>query len=276
MIATHKRRQPVKISPHFSYFRSAMTTAAHIPTDQLAATASADTQRLAARMAQDVFAGVFRQAVLADAAQGEAVLAEVTARCFNWCQAGGDEPSCALRLALLISGLDQWGLAYTQAFKLNAIPELSALIGALRNRLDARGDARFQQYFRQIDEVESDAIDFKVELRRSIHLALWHAMAACETAEQVKNIVQPLGSMMVVLTQQMPELGWRLLADALANIQICLLSDTAPARPQAQEGTQQLFASLRHALAQDCYQNILAHSGQVVIAWQQASRSSAS
>ena len=274
MIATHKRRQPVKI-PHFSYFQSAMTTAAHIPADQLAATANADTQRLAARMAQDVFAGVFRQAVLADAAQGEAVLAEVAARCFNWCQAGGDEPSCALRLALLISGLDQWGLAYTQAFKLNAIPELSALIGALRNRLDARSDARFQQYFRQIDEVESDAIDFKVELRRSIHLALWHAMAACETAEQVKNIVQPLGSMMVVLTQQMPELGWRLLADALANIQICLLSDTAPATPQAQEGTQQLFASLRHALAQDCYQNILAHSGQVVIAWQQASRSSA-
>lgn len=275
MIATHKRRQPVKI-PHFSYFQSAMTTAAHIPADQLAATANADTQRLAARMAQDVFAGVFRQAVLADAAQGEAVLAEVTARCFNWCQAGGDEPSCALRLALLISGLDQWGLAYTQAFKLNAIPELSALIGALRNRLDARGEARFQQYFRQIDEVESDAIDFKVELRRSIHLALWHAMAACETAEQVKNIVQPLGSMMVVLTQQMPELGWRLLADALANIQICLLSDTAPATPQAQEGMQQLFASLRHALTQDCYQNILAHSGQVVIAWQQASRSSAS
>ena len=275
MIATHKRRQPVKI-PHFSYFQSAMTTAAHIPADQLAATANADTQRLAARMAQDVFAGVFRQAVLADAAQGEAVFAEVTARCFNWCQAGGDEPSCALRLALLISGLDQWGLAYTQAFKLNAIPELSALIGALRNRLDARGDARFQQYFRQIDEVESDAIDFKVELRRSIHLALWHAMAACETAEQVKNIVQPLGSMMVVLTQQMPELGWRLLADARANIQICLLSDTAPATPQAQEGTQQLFASLRHALTQDCYQNILAHSGQVVIAWQQASRSSAS
>ena len=275
MIGTHKRRQPVKI-PHFSYFQSAMTTAAHIPADQLAATANADTQRLAARMAQDVFAGVFRQAVLADAAQGEAVLAEVTARCFNWCQAGGDEPSCALRLALLISGLDQWGLAYTQAFKLNAIPELSALIGALRNRLDARSDARFQQYFRQIDEVESDAIDFKVELRRSIHLALWHAMAACETAEQVKNIVQPLGSMMVVLTQQMPELGWRLLADALANIQICLLSDTAPATPQVQEGTQQLFASLRHTLAQDCYQNILAHSGQVVIAWQQASRSSAS
>lgn len=249
-----------------------MTTAANIPADQLAALANADTQRLAAQMAQDVFAGVFRQAVSAAAAPGEAVLAEVTSRCFNWCQAGGDEQAGTLRLALLISGLDQWGLAYTQAFKLNAIPELSALIGALRNRLDARGEARFQQYFRQIDEVESAAIDFKVELRRSIHLALWHAMAACETAEQVKNIVQPLGSMMVVLTQQMPELGWRLLADALASIQICLLSEKTPATPLAQEGTQQLFASLRHALAPDCYQNILAHSGQVVVGWQQASR----
>jgi hypothetical protein len=31
-------------------------------------------------------------------------------------------------------------------------------------------------------EIESDAIDFKIELRRSIHLALWHAMAACDEA----------------------------------------------------------------------------------------------
>ncbi|MBK9783685.1 MAG: hypothetical protein IPP59_05595 [Betaproteobacteria bacterium] len=59
--------------------------------------------------------------------------------------------------------------------------------------------------------------------------------------------MQPLGSMMVVLTQQMPELGWRLLADALANIQICLAIRHGPAMLQAQEGTQQLFASLRHA-----------------------------
>ena len=249
-----------------------MTTAAHIPADQLAVLANADTQRLAARMAQDVFAGVFRQVVSADAAQDKAILAELASRCFNWCQAGGDEPACALRLALLISGLDQWGLAYTQAFKLKAIPQLSALIGALRTRLDARGDARFQQYFRQIDQLESDAIDFKIELRRSIHLALWHAMAACETAEQAKDIVQPLASMMVVLTQQMPELGWRLLADALASIQICLLSDAAPKSPLAQEGTLQLFASLRHALPPERYQAILASSGQVVVAWQQASR----
>ena len=100
-------------------------------------------------------------------------------------------------------------------------------------------------------------------------------MAACETAEQVQGIVQPLGSMMLALNQQMPELGWRLLADALANIQIGLLSDIAPKSPMAQEGTQQLFASLRHALPQERYQAILAHAGQVVVAWQQSVRLSA-
>lgn len=252
-----------------------MTTAAQIPADQLARLASADTQRLAARMAQDVFAGAFRQSATVDAAPDVGVLGEVAAHCFDWCRAGASDEARALRLAMLISGLDQWGLAYTQAFNLEAIHSLTALIGGLRTRLDAREDTLFQQYFEQINEVESDAIDFKVDLRRGIHLALWHAMAACETNEQVQGIVQPLGSMMVALDGQMPELGWRLLADALANIQIALLSDLVPKSPLAQEGTQQLFASLRHALPAERYQAILAHAGQAVGAWQQASRHSA-
>ena len=252
-----------------------MTTAAKIPADQLAKLANADTQRLAARMAQDVFAGAFRQAATVDAAPDVGVLGEVAGHCADWCRAGVGDEARALRLALLISGLDQWGLAYTQAFKLDAIHALTALIGGLRTRLDAREDTLFQQFFEQISEVESAAIDFKVDLRRGIHLALWHAMAACETMEQVEGIVQPLGSMMVALDEQMPELGWRLLADALANIQIALLSDLAPKSPLVHEGTQQLFASLRHALPQDRYQAILAHAGQVVVAWQQSVRLSA-
>jgi hypothetical protein len=249
-----------------------MTTAAQIPPDHLASLANADTQRFAARMAQDVFAGAFRQAATIDAAPDVAVLGEVAAHCFDWCQAGASDEARALRLALLISGLDQWGLAYTQAFNLDAIHALTALIGGLRTRLDVRSDTLFQQYFEQIAEIESDAINFKVDLRRGIHLALWHAMAACETSEQVQGIVKSLGSMMVALNGQMPELGWRLVADALANIQIALLSDIAPKSPLAQEGTQQLFASLRHALPAERYQAILAHAGQVVVAWQQASR----
>lgn len=222
-------------------------------------------------MAQDVFSGMLRQAVSADAPSDESVVAEVGARCFNWCQAGGSDDGRALRLALLVSGLDQWGLAYSQAFGLQAIPALSALIGSLRTRLDTRADALFQQYFAQIDAVESDAVDFKIDLRRAIHLALWHAMAACETEAQVEGILKPLGSMMVALNARMPELGWRLLADALASIQICLLSEQNLSAV-AQDGTQKLFASLRHALPQERYQAILAHSGQAVIAWQQASR----
>lgn len=252
-----------------------MTTAAPIPDDQLADLVNAETQRVAARMVQDVFAGVFRQAVMADAADDEQVLAEVGERCFNWCKAGGSDEGTALRMALLITGLDQWGLAYTQAFKLAAIPALTAVLGGLRGRLDARGDSLFQQYFQRLAECEGDAIDFKVSLRRAIHIALWHAMIACETKAQAEGVLQVLGSMMLALEKQMPQLGWRMLADALASIQIALLSDEIGASTLAQESTQQLFASLRQALPAERYQAILAHSGQAVVAWQQARRSAA-
>ena len=69
----------------------------------------------------------------------------------------------------------------------------------------------------------------------------------------------------------LPLLGWRLLADALASIQIRLLSDTS-ASSMAQETTQQLFAALRQNLPADQYQAILAYSGQAVMAWQQSRR----
>ncbi|MDR1994769.1 hypothetical protein [Azonexus sp.] len=252
-----------------------MSTAAPIPADPLADLADADLQRLAARMAQDVFAGIFRLAVEPDGERDAVVLGEVAERCFNWSRAGSDEAARALRLALLVSGLDQWGLAYTQAFQLAAIPPLSALLGNLRNRLDATADARFLQYFATLNDCEAAAIDFKIELRRAIHLALWHAMAACETTAQVEAIVRPLGSLMLGLNERMPELGWRLLADALASIQMALLAAPNGASAQAQEGTQQLFASLRHALPAERYQAILAHSGQAVLAWQQAQRAQA-
>lgn len=246
-----------------------MTSAVQIPADPFATLANSETQRLAARMAQDAFAAVFRMAVSADGEVGE--LGELAGRCYNWSQAVADDEARALRLALLVAGLDAWGLAYTQAFHLNAIPALTALIGGLRTRLDATADARFQQQFAMLADNEFAAVDFKVELRRSIHLALWHAMAACETAEQAAGLVRPLGSLLLGLNEQMPELGWRLIADALASIQISLLADPA-ASARAQEGTQQLFAALRHALPGERYQAILAHSGQAVVAWQQARR----
>jgi len=252
-----------------------MSIAAPIPADPLADLADADCQRLAARMAQDVFAGIFRLAVEPDGGRDAAVLGEVGERCFNWSRAGADEAARALRLALLVSGLDQWGLAYTQAFQLAAIPPLSALLGSLRKRLDAAADARFQHYFATLNDCEAAAIDFKIALRRAIHLALWHAMAACETAAEVEAIIRPLAGLMLALDAQMPELGWRLLADALAAIQISLLADPGRASALAQDGTRQLFAALRQALPSERYQAILAHSGQAVLAWQQAQRAPA-
>ena len=72
--------------------------------------------------------------------------------------------------------------------------------------------------------------------------------------------------------ERMPQLGWRLLADALANIQVCLLDESGAATPVGRESTQQLFESLQHALPRERYQEIMAYSAQVVMAWQQARR----
>ena len=238
--------------------------------DRLAATLSADAQRQAAHVAQDAFATVFRLTVDGNAGASEGALAEVRQRCRNWCAAGANGEARTLRRALLAAGLDQWGLAYSQAFDLAAIAPLSTLLDSLRSTMDAAEDARFQQAFAQIDEVENDAIDFKIELRRNIHLALWHAMTACDDSAEAQRIVRALGSLMLALTRRMPLLGWRLLADALTSIQIRLLDREKPAGRMAEEATQQLFAALRQSLPPEQYQAILALSGQALLAWQQA------
>ena len=240
--------------------------------DRLAATMPADTQRQAAHIAQDAFATVFRLTVDAGMPGRDAALAEVEQRCRNWCAAGDDDEVRTLRRVLLAAGLDQWGLAYTQAFDLTAIPALSALLDSLRTSLDATEDARFQSLFARVDAVESDAVDFKIELRRNIHLALWHAMIACDDGAEAQRIVRALGSLMLALTRRMPLLGWRLLADALTSIQIHLLSDEEPVGGMAEEATQQLFATLSQSLPPERYQAIHAVSGQAVLAWQRARR----
>lgn len=243
-----------------------------IAPDQLAVLAAPDVQRMAARMAQDAFAGIFRLSAGDEDGQLASVLAELESRCSNWSQAGGDDEARALRLALLVSGMDQWGLAYSQSFGLTAIPPLTAFLGSLRIRLDAAADARFQRYFSQLESDETAAIDFKVELRRSIHLALWHAMIACESAEAAQAILQRLGGLMIALLERMPQAGWRLLADALASIQLRLLTDTDAISPMAQDMTLQLFESLRQTLPKKQFQDILTYSGRAVLAWQQSRR----
>lgn len=240
--------------------------------DHLATIVEPDIQRVAARMAQDAFAETFRLTLNSSDPAFDAALNLLEARCQYWCNAASAHEAKILRLVLLISGIDQWGLAYSQTFELNSIPGASLLIGKLRTKLDPKEEALFLRFFDQVADIEADAIDFKVELRRNIHLALWHAMIACDAPEESQAIMTNLGSLMVALNTKMPNLGWRLLADALASIQISLLGDAVAASKLAQESTQQLFSALRQTLPKAQFQSILAYSGQAVLSWQQSRR----
>ena len=242
------------------------------PVDRLAGTAPAEVQRLAARMAQDAFTQLFRLTLERDEPALRGAVAEIARRSRNWAQAGTDDEARALRLALLLSGIDQWGLAWCQAFRLSAIPGVSELLGSLRTGLDVAADARFERAFAAIDAAEGDAIDFKMDLRRNIHLGLWHAMIACEDRAEAETILAALGGMMVALTQKMPLLGWRLVADALAHIQLRCLTEAAASTELARDVNAALFTALRQNLPRDISEPMFAHANQVVIAWQQARR----
>jgi len=243
-----------------------------LPEDTLAALADRDTQRTAARMSQDAFSEAFRLTFATDDAMRQEKLDALATRLRNWSVAGGEDARRALRLALLIYGIDQWGVAYSQAFGLAAIPAVTGLVGGLRTALSPQEEARFSLRFSAIDARETDAIDFKVDLRRGIHLALWHAMIASDDRDEALRIADKLGGLMLALLNLMPEHGWRLLADALAHIQIRCLADGLAATGLSQETTQGLFGALNQALPRETRDRVFAASTQAVIAWQQARR----
>ena len=68
-----------------------MTTATQIPADPLAQVANTEIQRLAADMAQDAFAAVFRMAVTPDSDIEMGALGELAERCYQWSQAGTND-----------------------------------------------------------------------------------------------------------------------------------------------------------------------------------------
>jgi hypothetical protein len=251
------------------------SSAAAIPVDTLARLATPDVQKLAARMAQDAFGQVFRLTLDGDDAGRARGVAALETAFRNWSLAAGADDTRALRLALLMAGLDQWGLAYSQAFGLQAIPGLSELLGALRTGLDPQAEARFQQQYAVIDAGEGNAIDFKIELRRGIHLALWHAMIASEERESATAILACLGGMLFALVEAMPELGWRLVADALAHFQIRCLADGLAAEGLARETNEALFMALSSELPAAQRDRIMAAATRAVLAWQQARRPAA-
>ena len=243
-----------------------------LPADGLAVLAAPEVQRLAAGMAQDAFTRIFRLTLDCEDGSLKDAVAEIGRLSRNWVQAAEGDEARALRLALLVTGIEQWRLAWRQAFGLTAIPGVDALLGSLRSGLDTAAEARFRKKFIAIGDIECDAVDFKLELRRSIHLALWHAMIACTDRDEALAILAALGGMLVALVSQMPVIGWRLVADALTLIQLRCVTDAAASQGLARETTQALFDALRQALPREVFEPMLAQANQAVIAWQRSRR----
>jgi len=77
---------------------------------------------------------------------------------------------------------------------------------------------------------------------------------------------------MLALVKAMPQVGWRLVADALAHIQIRCLADGLAADGIGQEATQALFAALQRELPVEHRDAVMRHATQAAIQWQQARR----
>lgn len=239
-------------------------------TDPLADTLPRQTQTDAARLAQDGFAQAFRLTVETPTGERQQSLIETAQRLGSWINEPVEREQSALRAAMLLSGLDQWGLAYSEIFGAEAMGGLSALVGKLRAALP-EGDGTGNPIER-INNSEASAFSFKAELRKAIHLALWHSMIAEEDRESATGILKQLGGMMLRLLESMPDLGWIIVAHTLADIQIRCLAHQLATTGLAQETTQKLFGALNRQLPPEQRQKIMAGATQTVIAWQQSTR----
>lgn len=243
-----------------------------VPADPLARLASPEEQRRAARMVQDAFAQVFRLSLEADEAACAGGVDTLRTALGNWAAAGEGDGGAALRMAMLLSGLDQWGVAYSRAFGLAALPALSNLVGGLRTGLDEGAEARFLTQFEALGAAEENAVDFKIELRRAIHLALWHGAIAADDRAEALRLAGALGGTLLAVTREMPQLGWRLVADALAHIQIQCLAHGLATEGPAREATEALFAALARELPDETRDAVMAYTAQAVSGWRQARR----
>lgn len=243
-----------------------------LPADPLASLASRDPQIQAARLAQEAFATAFRLSVENGAERREAALATLAGHLEQWILMSSADAR-PLRRALVLTGLDQWGLAYSQIFGAEALGGVSDLIGRLRNTIPVEIEAACQGQLEAIRGDEASAYDFKFELRRELHLALWHSMIASEDRDEAFTIMKALGGMMRSLVREMPTLGWRLLADALALIQIRCLAHGLAGSGLARETTTELFASLAAELPEEIRNAAMSLASESVLAWQQAQRS---
>ena len=109
-------------------------------------------------------------------------------------------------------------------------------------------------------------------VRRGLHMALWHSMIAAENEGEGMPLMQHLGGLLCSLVEVMPSSGWRLVADAVANIQIVCIVQALPSEGLGLQLTQALFGSVGQSLPDDIRNRIMSAASHAVIAWQQAQR----
>lgn len=251
---------------------SAATQAPSIPEDKFADLLNQDGQQQAARLVQEAFAAAVRLGGEAEGKPLEDAMGRLADRLREWASMTTAE-GANLRLALLMYGLDQWGLAYSKAFGAGLLHGVSLLIADLRGGLDLSAEGQCQRCLEELHADEAAALDFKIGIRRELHLSLWHSMIAVEQAEQGEVILSLLGGLLLALPRSMPTLGWRLVADTLASIQIRCLQHGLAASGQEQALTEALFAGLTRDLPEEHNKEIFAHAARAVQDWQQARRS---
>ena len=242
-----------------------------LPPDVLIEQISRDEQLQAARLVQEAFAAALRLAAETEGKPLEDAMNRLSDRLREWSRLSTAEGSHT-RLGLLMYGLDQWGLAYSQGFGPGLLNGLTLLIGNLRGGLDLSSESLCQRCLDLLRQDEASALDFKISMRRELHLSLWHSMISAENREQGDRLLNLLGGLLVALCQAMPSLGWRLVADALASIQIRCLQHGLAASGQEQELTEGLFAGLSQDLPDELREQVFTRSAEAVRAWQESRR----
>lgn len=237
--------------------------------DPLLALAPPAVQRSAARSAQDAFTEAFTLSLEADPASRTQRLAASADTLLRW-SGEAESEARALRQALLLSALDQWGLAWSQAFGGAGLNGLAELVGHFRAGLDPVAEAACQAAFERLNADEGAAFTFKAEVRKAIHLALWHAMIAEPHREAATGLLQTLGGMMLAVDRTLPLTGWLIVAGTLADIRIRSERHQLATSGLGQELTQELSAALARELPPERRQRLFAAAAHAARIWQAA------
>ncbi|PAS93938.1 MAG: hypothetical protein CGU28_05705 [Candidatus Dactylopiibacterium carminicum] len=247
------------------------TSVSHnLPTDTLAELAPEDVQQQAARLVQEAFGVALRLATSQGLPREEAIN-RLAGHLREWTALSSSEQT-QLRMAMLLGGLDQWGLAYSQLLTATELAGVSMLIGDLRAGLDLSAEALCQRFLDGLREDEASALSYKILLRRELHLSLWHALISCNSREEAEPVMRLLVGMLLALVQAMPQLGWRLIADAMASIQIRCLQHGLAVEGLSRDLTEGLFASLSEALPEAARAQVVDHAAEAARAWRDASQ----